>query len=46
MRVLTLALAIAALVFGAVSEFETNGKSWPGWGVICLAALELVQILG
>ena len=35
-------LAVAALVLGIVSEIESNGRNWAGWGVICLAAIVLL----
>jgi hypothetical protein len=40
--VLTL-LAVAGIVFGLVAVVEANGKSWSGWGVICVAAYVLIQ---
>jgi hypothetical protein len=36
-----LLLAIVALVLGIVSVIESRGRSWAGWGVICLAAIHL-----
>jgi hypothetical protein len=42
---LALVLAIAALIFGIVSEVEGNGRNWAGWGVICLAAIILLSRL-
>lgn len=29
--------AVVGLAFGAVAEFEANGRNWAGWGVIALA---------
>ena len=39
---LGLLLAVVALIFGIVAVIEANGRSWAGWGVICLAALLLL----
>jgi hypothetical protein len=42
---IALVLAVAALILGIVSVFEANGRSWAGWGVICLAAIHLYGVL-
>jgi hypothetical protein len=42
---LALLLAIAALIFGIVAVVEGHGRSWPGWGVICLAVIHLAPAL-
>jgi hypothetical protein len=42
MNTVDLVLAIAALIFGIVSEVEGNARNWAGWGVICLAAIFLL----
>ena len=39
---LTLVLAIAALVLGIVGVVEARGRNWAAWGVICLAAIVLL----
>ena len=39
---IVLVLAIAALILGIVSVVEARGRSWAGWGVICLAAIHLL----
>ena len=39
---LSLILIIAGLILGIVAVVESNGRSWPGWGVICLAAAMLL----
>lgn len=43
---ITLVLAIAALVFGIVSEVESRGRDWAGWGVVCLSVIVVVARLG
>ena len=43
---ITLILAIAALVFGIVSEVESNGRNFAGWACICLAAIVLIGRFG
>lgn len=40
-----LALGIFALVAGAVSEFESNGRNWAGWGVVALALIVVLSTL-
>lgn len=42
---LLLLLGLAALVFGVVSVAEANGRSWPGWGLICVGAYILITRL-
>ena len=39
---LVLILAIAALILGIVAVVEARGRSWAGFGVICLAAIHLL----
>jgi hypothetical protein len=46
MSTLELILAIAALIFGIVSEAEGNARNWAGWGVVCLAAIFLIGRFG
>lgn len=46
MDTVTLILAIAALVLGAVAVVEANGRSWAGWGVIALAAIVILERVG
>ena len=43
---LTLILAVAAFVFGIVSEVESKGRNWAGWACICLAAIILIGKFG
>lgn len=31
-------LYIVGLIFGIVAVVEANGRSWAGWGCICIAA--------
>jgi hypothetical protein len=38
-------LALAALIFGIVAVIEASGRSWAGWGVICLALWALSGLL-
>lgn len=38
-------LVVAAIVFGAVSVVQSSGRSWAGWGIICLGVALLVQFL-
>ncbi len=42
MSTLELVLIIAGLVLGIVAVVEARGRSWVGWGVICLAAALLL----
>lgn len=42
MSTLELVLIIAGLVLGIVAVVEAHGRSWAGWGVICLAAALLL----
>lgn len=42
---LTLALAIVALVLGIIGVVEARGRNWAAWGVIALAALHLLTSL-
>jgi hypothetical protein len=42
MSTLVLILLIAALVFGIVAIVEARGRSWAGWGVVCLAVALLL----
>jgi len=44
--VIDLVLAIAALILGIVAVIEAQGRSWAGWGVICLAVIFLLGRLG
>lgn len=37
-----LILTIAALILGIVAVIEAQGRSFAGWGVICLAAAALL----
>lgn len=46
MDTVTLILAIAALVLGAVAVVEAQGRNWAGWGVICLAAIVILGRVG
>ncbi len=46
MSVLTLILAILALIAGAVAVLEAGGRNWAGWGVIALAIIVLIGRLG
>lgn len=46
MSTIDLVLAIAALVFGIVAVIEAQGRSWAGWGVVCLAAIVILGRLG
>jgi len=40
-----LVLEIAGLVFGVVAVLEAQGRSWAGWGVICVAVALLLPRL-
>ena len=42
---LALILAVAALILGIVAVVESKGRSWAGWGVICLAAIQLLGVV-
>ena len=44
MTILTI-LIVAALVLGIVAVVEAKGRSWAGWGVICLALYHLSSLL-
>lgn len=46
MATVQLVLIIAALVFAIVEEVLTRGRSWAGWGVLCLAVALLLGRLG
>jgi hypothetical protein len=40
-----LVLGIVALVFGIVSEVESNAKNWAGWGVVALSIIVVLTNL-
>ena len=42
---IVLILAIAALILGIVAVVEARGRSWAGFGVICLAVIHLLGSL-
>lgn len=42
----TLVLAIAALILGIVGIVEGGVRNWAAWGVICLAVIHLLGSLG
>ena len=42
---LALVLAIAALILGIVAVVESRGRNWAGWGVIALAAIQLLGVV-
>jgi len=42
MSTLRLLLVFAALILGAITIFQSNGRSFVGWAVVCLAAWALL----
>lgn len=42
LTVFELILVLAAGILAAISIVETRGRSWMGWGVICLALAMLL----
>lgn len=45
MNVVIIVLAVAALIAGAVSVIESQGRNWAGWGVIALAVIALIGLV-
>lgn len=45
MSTIELVLVIAGLILGIVAVIEARGRSWAGWGVVCIAAALLLPSL-